>query len=180
MSTPFPFTGSRRVLIGGLLRALLATVVVVVLYFVLPFDGLAAISPWISVPVALVGFSVLVLVQVRAIFRSAYPGVRGVEALGTTVPLFIVFFAAAYYLMGVADPSWFSEGMSKLDSLYFTITVFATVGFGDITATAPATRAVVTGQMVANLVVIGLGLRIILGAVQEARRRAGRPVAGDT
>jgi hypothetical protein len=179
MTAALGFSGSRRVLVVGVVRALAATVVIIVLYFLLPFDGIADVSPWITVPVAVAAFVALLAVEVRAIFRSTYPGIRALEALATTIPLFLVTFAATYYLMGVADASWFSEQLSKLDSLYFTVTVFATVGFGDITATSPASRVAVTLQMVANLIVVGLGLRIILGAVQEARRRAGRPVVDD-
>ena len=35
---------------------------------------------------------------------------------------------------GSRYPGAFTERMNRLDSLYFVITVFATVGFGDITA----------------------------------------------
>jgi voltage-gated potassium channel len=59
--------------------------------------------------------------------------------------------------------------MSRTDALYFTVTVFATVGFGDIVATSEAARALVTGQMVAGIVVIGIGARIIVDAVKYGR-----------
>ena len=166
---------ARRILVAGLFRSLLTTAVVLLLYFWLPLDGLADVSPAVSLPVLLAGFSALVVLQVRAIFRSGYPGVRAVEGLGVLVPVFLVIFAGIYYVLGVADPSWFSEPLSRLDALYFTVTVFATVGFGDITSISVPARAVVTLQMVVDLLVLGLGLRVILGAVQEARRRAGRP-----
>jgi hypothetical protein len=51
--------------------------------------------------------------------------------------------------------------------LYFTVTVFATVGFGDITATTELTRALVTGQMVSGIVIVGLGARIIVDAIKQ-------------
>lgn len=167
----------RRAALVAAARALLATAAVVVAYFLLPLERLADVPPIVSLPLALVGFVALVALQVRAIWRSDQPGLRALEALAASIPLFLVIFAATYYVMGRVDPSWFSESMSRLDALYFTITVFATVGFGDITATSPPARAAVTVQMVADLLVIGVGLRVILGAVQEARRRSGRPVA---
>ena len=37
--------------------------------------------------------------------------------------------------------------------------VFSTVGFGDITAKTEATRLVVTGQMIADLVIIGVAVK---------------------
>jgi voltage-gated potassium channel len=49
--------------------------------------------------------------------------------------------------------------------------VFATVGFGDITAKTEAARLVATGQMITDLIILGIGARVILGAVTRARQR---------
>ena len=65
----------------------------------------------------------------------------------------------------------FTEPLTRTDALYFTVTVFSTVGFGDITAKTEAARLVVTGQMIADLVVIGLGLKVIVGAVKRGRQQ---------
>jgi hypothetical protein len=54
--------------------------------------------------------------------------------------------------------------------LYFTVTVFATVGFGDIVATTQGARVLVMGQMVAGIVIIGLGVRIFVDAVKRGHR----------
>ena len=61
--------------------------------------------------------------------------------------------------------------MTRLDSMYFTVTVFATVGFGDITAVSQGARAVTTVQMMGGLVLVGLIARVIVGAVQVGRSR---------
>jgi voltage-gated potassium channel len=53
--------------------------------------------------------------------------------------------------------------------LYFTVTVFSTVGFGDIFPASEAARLLVTAQMILNLIVLGLGVRLIVGAAQRAR-----------
>ena len=58
-----------------------------------------------------------------------------------------------------------------MSALYFTVTVFSTVGFGDIVAVTDTGRAVVTAQVVANLLVLGLGGRVFFGAIAHARRR---------
>jgi hypothetical protein len=73
--------------------------------------------------------------------------------------------------MGRSDPQQFSEPLTRLDAAYFTVTVFATVGFGDITAVSETARAVVTVQMLGGLVLVGLIARVVVGAVQEARTR---------
>ena len=111
----------------------------------------------------------LIAWQLRAIVRASYPGIRAIQALATATPLFLLLFAAAYYVMSVQDPTTFSEPLNKSDALYFTITIFSTVGFGDITPDLGVARLVTTGQMVLDLVVLGLGIQVVLQAVQRGR-----------
>ena len=49
------------------------------------------------------------------------------------------------------------------------------MGFGDITATSQAARLVVTVQMILDLLVLGLGIRVFIGAVQLARQEHPDP-----
>jgi voltage-gated potassium channel len=53
-----------------------------------------------------------------------------------------------------------------LDAMYFSATVFTTVGFGDITAKSETARVLVTCQMMLDLVVIGLVVRLVLNAIK--------------
>ena len=73
--------------------------------------------------------------------------------------------------MATNSASNFSQPMTHTNALYFTVTVFATVGFGDITAKTEAARLVVTGQMITDLIIVGLGVRIIVGAVKHGQQR---------
>ena len=105
-------------------------------------------------------------------------GLRAVEALATSLSLFLVLFASTYLVIATESAGSFSQQLTHTDALYFTVTVFATVGFGDITAKTEAARLVVTGQMIIDLIIIGIGAKIILGAVQQSRqRRPGPPAA---
>ena len=61
--------------------------------------------------------------------------------------------------------------MTRLDTLYLSATVFTTVGFGDITAKTQAGRAVVLCQMVLNLVILGLVVRLVVNAIKVSQRR---------
>jgi voltage-gated potassium channel len=54
--------------------------------------------------------------------------------------------------------------LTRSSALYFTVTVFSTVGFGDITAKTDVARLVVTVQMLADLAVVAVVIRLILGA----------------
>jgi voltage-gated potassium channel len=109
---------------------------------------------------------------VRAIISARHPAVRAVEALASTVPLFLLLFASAYFTMAGTNPASFStHSLTRTDALYFTVTTFSTVGFGDITAVSQSARLVVTAQMLLDLLALGLGIRVFTGAVQLARQQ---------
>ena len=125
--------GFRRVFVT-LLRAFGSTVALVAIYYLLPLDRTS-----IGVVIGILAVGLLVLVglvafQVRAIMNAAYPVLRAVGALATSVPLFLLLFAGTYFVMGTISADTFSQPMARTDALYFTVTVFSTVGFGDITA----------------------------------------------
>ena len=77
-------------------------------------------------------------------------------------------------VMATASASNFGEKLTHTDALYFTITVFTTVGFGDITAKTEGARLLVTGQMIVDLIILGIGAKIILGVVKRGRQRQPR------
>ena len=83
----------------------------------------------------------------------------------------MLLFASTYVVMATISASSFSQPMTRSNALYFTVTVFATVGFGDVTPTTKAARLVVTAQMIVDLTTPGLGARVILGAVTRGRQR---------
>jgi hypothetical protein len=161
----------RHAFLLALLRTTGTVVGVLVLYFVLPLDR--GFSPgtlaWLALGV--VGTGLLVAWQVRSILVSAHPAVRAIESIALSLPLFLVLFAVTYFLMAGGQPHAFTEPLTRIDSLYFVVTVFATVGFGDIAPVAEGARVLVTLQMVGDLVLIGLVFRVFLTAVDRGRRR---------
>jgi voltage-gated potassium channel len=160
-----------RMIVRVLLRAVGSTVALVVIYYLLPLNRPSTGSAVTMLVVGLVVFIGLVAFQVRSIVRSPFPGLRAIEALATSAPLFLLLFAATYDVMAALSASSFNQPLTRTDALYFTVTVFATVGFGDIAAKTEAARLVVTGQMIADLIIIGLGVRVIVGAVRRGRQR---------
>jgi len=157
----------RRIIVGAVLRAAGSTAALVALYYLLP---LGHSSTWVAVTMLATGLAVLiglVTFQVRWILRSRFPGLRGVEALATSIPLFLLLFASTYVVMAATTASNFSEPLTRTNALYFTVTVFATVGFGDITAKTEAARLVVTGQMIVDLVTIGIVVKVIVDAAKR-------------
>jgi hypothetical protein len=165
------FATSRRRVLGALARALVNTTVLVALYSLLPLDQPVAVGTIAWLLGGLFAFTVLVVLQVRSILRSRYPATRAVETLGAAVPLFVLVFASTYLLLASSRPQSFTEPLSHTDALYFTMTVFSTVGFGDIAPQSDAARLAVTVQMVGNLVVLGGLARVVVGAVRMGRQR---------
>jgi hypothetical protein len=108
--------------------------------------------------------------QVRSIMRSPYPVLRAVEAFVVAAALFVTLFASGYAALSESDPAAFSEPLDRLGALYFTMTVLATVGFGDIVPVSDPARVVTTLQMVCGLAFLGVVGRLFLAAVQRAHR----------
>ena len=176
-----PRAKRRRLISMAVLRGLLTTTALMVLYYLLPLD-----RPWdtgtaVRLLVGLLVFAGVTAWQVRAISGAGYPALRAAEALGLIVPLYLLLFASTYFVMERASAANFTQPLTRTDALYFTVTVFATVGFGDITANPETARVVVIVQMLADLAVLAAGLRVLLGAVRRGRqRRSATGGAGPT
>jgi Ion channel len=155
--------------VAGSVAALMA------LYYLLPLDESSTPTAVTILIIGLVAFIALVAFQVRSIIRSPFPGLRAIEALATSIPLFLLLFASAYVVLAEISTTNFGGPLSHTDGLYFTVTVFSTVGFGDITAKTQAARLVVTGQMIADLIILGLAIKIIVGAVKRGQQRQSAP-----
>jgi voltage-gated potassium channel len=161
----------RRLFMLSIGRILGITVLLLVAYFAAPVGQDADVVGVVILLLGLVGFIALLLFQVRRILDSPMPQLRAAEALATVVPLVIVVFALFYVAYSAADPGAFSETITKINGLYFTVTVLSTVGFGDITATTDGTRIAVTVQMIVDLLIIGILVKILMGASRIAVER---------
>jgi voltage-gated potassium channel len=165
-----PKADRRRILRQAVVRALLTVTALVTLYYVLPFDRLSGPGAVLLLLAGLVGLAVVLFWEVRSILRAPYPGTKAVEALATIIPFFLLLFAALYYLLDRSITDSFSQHLSRTDALYFTVTTFSTVGYGDITATSEGARIAVMFQMVSDLIIIGFGIRALMSAVQMGRQ----------
>ena len=154
-----------------------AITALVAIYYLLPLDNSSTGVAVTMLVIGLVVFIVLVVLQARSITRSPFPRLRAIETLAISVPLFVLLFASTYVVMATLSASNFGGHLTHTDGLYFTVTVLSTVGFGDITAKTEAARLVVTGQMIADLVILALAVKIIVGAVSRGRQ-AGAASSG--
>jgi voltage-gated potassium channel len=159
---------------GTLLRSCASIVVLLVLYYAAPLDRPLTVRTGLVFVTALLAFGGAVAFEVRGILVSVRPRLRAIRALAVGVPLLLVVFASAYCTVDAQQAGAFSESLSRTDGLYFTVTVFSTVGFGDITAQTELARILVTIQMIVGLLTVGIIAKVVLGAVRvaETRRRA--------
>lgn len=158
---------------GAAVRTAATAAALVAVYLWLPEHRSAvagAAARWVA------GLAVVVLVlaaQLRAIARSRHPVRKGVQALVLVLTLFVLVFAAAHHLLSAADAGAFTEPLDRLDALYFAVTVLTTVGFGDIAPLTPVARALVTAQMVGDVLVVGGAVRAVVFAVRARHQQVG-------
>ena len=169
-------TPTRRSFLVAAVRPLVTITALVVGYYLLPLDRPL---DWRTVIILIVSLCVVVLLivwETRTILRARHPTLQGIQALALIVPLFLLVFANVYYVMAYNLADSFSAPLTRTDALYFVITVFATVGFGDIAPVTQGARVLVMVQMLGDLVLLGGVLRVLLTAVERGRRRT----AGET
>ncbi len=162
--------GRRRLVVFAVLRTVATVALVLVLYFLLPLGGGTGVDRIIKLTLGALALTAIIIWQVRQIIRSSHPIGRAVEALAFSVPLYMLLFATTYFVMAHSNPAAFGAPLSRTDAMYFSSTVFTTVGFGDITAKSEAARLVVTVQMWLDLVFLGLVLRVVTQAVKHSQQ----------
>ena len=165
--------GRRQALLTSA-RSLLTAGTLVTAYYVLPLDSAFTVGTVVALAGGMAVVALLLAWQIRKISLSSRPALRAAEALGATLPLYLLLFATTYYLMERSVAGSFSEAMWRSDALYFTMTVFNTVGFGDITPRSEPARLLATGQMTLNLLLIGVAARLLVSAVEQSRAHSGR------
>ena len=132
-------------------------VFLVALYYLLPLTTRPGGYTLVGLLLGLAAITALIVWQVRAIVRSRNPGLRARDA-DPGAPGVPADLLQRLLPRLADDPAVFSEPLTRSDALYFTITVFATVGFGDIHPVAEPVRLVVAFQMLADLLLVGLVL----------------------
>jgi voltage-gated potassium channel len=135
-------------------------------YFAIPFDDREGSTALVRLVGGLLAFVVLLAWQLHSVRNDDLPEQRAIQALGVAIPLFLIAFAGFYLSLSQASTDNFSEPLNHTDSLYFVVTMFSTVGFGDITPKTGLARTVVSAQMLLDLVVIGAVVRLLLNAIK--------------
>jgi hypothetical protein len=168
----------RRVLVMTTLRSLLAFAVVLGVYSLLPVgDGGSDVSTVVRLVLGVLLFVAILAWQVRQIMRSAVPALQAVEALIIAIPTFIVVYASTYVGIESALPGSFSQSLDKSAALYFTVVTLGTVGYGDIAPVSTGARLTVSSQVMLDLVLIAVVVRLLTGAARRSLDRKAKPPA---
>jgi voltage-gated potassium channel len=162
-------------------RSLLSLLLLLAIYYAVPEKVFTSTEAAVLSIVILVGggglLAALIAGQVRSQFRPGADATVELQSLLMLAYLGVIVFALGYFFMARSTEQ-FSGLETKTDALYFTVTTLATVGFGDIHAVGQGARAIVTAQIVFNLVFLGSLARLLTGHLQqrvEARRTAMPP-----
>ncbi|MFJ3830695.1 potassium channel family protein [Streptomyces sp. NPDC090046] len=169
--------GHRRQVLLASVRSLGTATLLVAAYYLLPMDSAFTATTVLVLTGGIAAVVVLLSWQIRRITLSPWPGLKAMEAMAITVPLFVLLYATACFLLERSAPGSFSEPLSRTDGLYFAMTVFSTVGFGDITARSETARLLTTGQITLNLLLLGVAARLLANAVQRGRERRDQSAA---
>ena len=168
----------RRAILRCGLTIAVCWVIIIGAFYVVPIGHESGLRAFVRLgaDVALIG--AVFVWQIRRISVAELPELRAIEALGIVVVLFLVAFSGIYLGMSHESPLTFTQRLNQTKALYFTISIFSTVGFGDITPRTDPARLVVAAQMLLDLAIIGAVVRLIFNAAKSRIAPSEAPTAG--
>ena len=169
----------RREVVSTTIAVALTWALLVGIYYVVPFTDRTAAGSLVRLVVAIAAFTAVLAWQLRRVLHADRPGLRAVQALGGAIPLFLLTFAALYLSLSEGLTDQFSEPLNHTGALYLAITVFSTVGFGDITPQSDVARIATSIQMLLDLVVIGVVVRLLTTAAKTGLGSSASPLSND-
>ena len=157
------------------LTILICWVFLIGAFYVVPIGHESSLRAFVRLGVDVALIAAIFAWQIRRISVAELPELRAIEALGIVVVLFLVAFSGIYLGMSHETPLTFTQKLDQTKALYFTISIFSTVGFGDITPRTDAARLVVSAQMLLDLAIIGAAVRLIFNAARSRITPAAEP-----
>jgi voltage-gated potassium channel len=111
--------------------------------------------------VALGLLALLFRASIRRSRRAQEHGYYRIQWLLTLLYVLVLGFALAYAILAANAPDQFMGIHDRTDALYFSVTLVATVGFGDIHPAGTAAQLLATAHMVFNLIYLGTAIRLL-------------------
>ena len=160
----------RRAVRRGVARTVLLLAGFTAAFLLVPWKALNLGDTVLVTGVFLIGLSgaaALIVWQVIAYRDAKLSGSARLQGLLVALYVAVLFFALSYYLLAISNPEAIAGLETRLDALYFSLTTVSTVGFGDVHAVNQTARAVVSLQLVFDLMFVSLAV--------AAARAAGPP-----
>jgi hypothetical protein len=161
----------RPVIVATIIRTIVTTALLLAVYALVPLEAFSSPDTPVRLALVLIILPLVFALQVRAIRSANYPDLRAIEAVITGILGFVLLFALVYLGLGLSSPSNFSQPMSRMAAIYFTVTILSTVGFGDISAQSDAARLIVTIQMLLDLALIAIVVRVYFAAARSSENQ---------
>jgi voltage-gated potassium channel len=161
----------RAVLTVAAARTVAVAAFAIALYATLP---VSEANWWIAAVLGVTAIGAVVPLTVRRVHDvgvAERPMLAAAEAVFLLLVM-VVFGFSAVYLTLAQRPGQFDGIETHIDAVYFTVTTLSTVGFGDINPTGQAARVVVTIQVLFDLTLVAVSVRVLVAA---ARRRRAAP-----
>lgn len=155
--------------VGTVIRLVLCFVFIAALLAIVPDDPDGRFA--LPIGIAIVASALYIWFfrrQLKVVYHARFPTLRAAEALILVAAMFLAIFSMFYVMISLQDPTAFTEELAPFNSYYFSLTVLATVGFGDITPVTTAARSVTMVQMSLDLAFIAIVIRVIGGAARHA------------
>jgi voltage-gated potassium channel len=163
----------RRRLVAMLaIRTSLSVAMLLLIYTLLPAEATMTTDALVRLVASLVFVALVIALQVHAIRSANYPVLRAIEAAINAIFVFIIVFALFYLGLARSNPANFSEPLNHISAFYFTVTTLATVGFGDISAKSDVARLVVTVQMLLDLAIVAIIVRVFSSIARASQTRS--------
>ncbi len=162
----------------AILLGALAAVLFLLAYFRAPFQDVDTLDLAAFAVLFLGALTLSVILYVYALPKldnARRPLLQALMLILLFAEFYLLSFAFVYFVMATSgQPGDDFDGLvTRVDALYFAVSTFTTVGFGDVTPAGQTARALVTVQQVVNLAVLGVLVRVTtrrVTRVVEARR----------
>jgi len=167
--------GLHREIARAATRIVAALVGILGAYALVPLGAEQGQLAWL--PVVIAGLALFVWVFIRQlgkIEKADFPVLRAVEALVLVLALFLTLFAAVAVAVEQATEGSFNEPLTRIDGFYYAVTTLATVGYGDIHPVSQPARVFGIVQMLGNLMLLGVAVRLLGRAVDRGRDSASK------
>jgi voltage-gated potassium channel Kch len=167
--------GERR----DLVQVLLGSVIVVIVYFLLPLDRdfgvLLGIGAFLAMVVGLLPMTVR---RARRVLVSPTPFIEALKSIALLYTMVVVGFAMAYLLLATQADDQMHGIETHIDALYFSVVTNATVGYGDMVPVGQLSRAVVMVHIVLGLLTLGFAARLLTVVLQRRRGELEQSLGG--